>query len=270
MEEWEFEDDMHESDFDDEDVFSDDDAKSIISLSSEISAPEQNLEDLSPRPWRDFDHHARRQYELMFSNITAHPMHGTWDFTEDYQREKDIEMLRYMEDFALKNWVIPQEDAEAAYYRLRERTRWRSMGTRIYGPDRQPPHPQSMPRLQQPVQNGPVNSGSQQNPLQFPQQDQQNQQNQQPNPLHMNQQGPAPGQAQRMQPTMGPPQAPPGVLQSQPYGQIMHPMQRGQPPPGMGRPVGPPMTYSMPASGYIGNGVSQYGPFPGEQIPKPR
>ncbi|KAF7195497.1 hypothetical protein HII31_03091 [Pseudocercospora fuligena] len=261
IEEWPFEDDIRDSDFEDENVFSDEDARSVISLSSELSAPDQDRTELPERPWRDFDENARRNYEMMFCNITAYPMHGSWDFTEDYQREKDIEMLRYMEDHPLNSWVISQDNAHAAYYQLLERTKWRSMGTRIYGHDRvaqPPPHPQhqSMPRQQQapprPMNSGPMpTQGQRQGPQMHPQ-------------------GPALGQSHRLPPHMGPPQPPPGILRSQPYAQPMHGMHQGQPPPGIGRPVGPPMTYGMPAPGFASTGMSTYGPFPGEQIPRPR
>ncbi|KXT10429.1 hypothetical protein AC579_7884 [Pseudocercospora musae] len=259
IEEWPFEDDMHDSDFEAEDVFSDEDARSVISLSSEMSAPDQDRTELLDRPWKKFDENSRRNYEVMFCNITSHPMHGSWDFTEEYQREKDIEMLRYMEDHPLDTWVISQDNARAAYFQLHERTRWRMMGTRIYGHDRvaQPPtHPQhqNMPRQQQvpprTMTSGPVPA-----------------QGQREGAPQMHSQVPVLGQPHRMPPHMGPPQAPPGILRSQPYAQPMH---QGQPPPGVGRPVGPPMTYGMTAPGFASTGLSTYGPFPGEQIPRPR
>lgn len=47
-------------------------------------------------------------------------------------------MLRYMEDFPLPTWVIPKEQAEHAYFRMLERTRWRTLGIRIFGQQRIP------------------------------------------------------------------------------------------------------------------------------------
>ena len=40
---------------------------------------------------------------------------------------------RYLEDFPLDRWVIPPEQAQEAYGQLVERSRWRSLGIRIYG-----------------------------------------------------------------------------------------------------------------------------------------
>lgn len=38
-----------------------------------------------------------------------------------------------MEDFPLQNWVVPHHIASEAYSRLMERTKWRTLGIRIYG-----------------------------------------------------------------------------------------------------------------------------------------
>lgn len=45
-------------------------------------------------------------------------------------------MLRYIDDFPLREWVLPQEIVAQAYDRLVERTRWRAMGMRLFGDPR--------------------------------------------------------------------------------------------------------------------------------------
>lgn len=113
-----------------------DDVKSVISLSSEASTHENTQPE--PRPWLKFGDEQRLQWELMYANVTTHAIHGDWQKTEEYQCHKDIEMIEYLKDFPLHEWVLPKEAAEQAYYRLLERTRWRTLGIRIYGRERIP------------------------------------------------------------------------------------------------------------------------------------
>ena len=53
---------------------------------------------LADPPWKDpgFDVDMRKQWEYMYTVVTDYPMQGDWGVTEDYQREKDEEMLRYV------------------------------------------------------------------------------------------------------------------------------------------------------------------------------
>lgn len=131
----------HESDDDiEEDVekYDFDETESHVSIASTESdhGSEYNL---SERPWlAQTDRPFRAQWEYMYANVTAHPIHGSWEQTEIYQQEKDKEMLRYLEDFPIHLWVIPQVEAKAAYMRLLERSRWRSLGVPVYGPRRIP------------------------------------------------------------------------------------------------------------------------------------
>lgn len=101
---------------------------------------DEKFYDWTQRPWNvhGFDRDLREVYETMFCAVEMKPLNGSWDATEDYQREKDKEMLRYIEDFPLGTWVIPREQANQAYFRLLERTRWRNLGIRIYGQQRIP------------------------------------------------------------------------------------------------------------------------------------
>ncbi|KAK4506851.1 hypothetical protein PRZ48_000584 [Zasmidium cellare] len=142
VEEYDFTNEVEVEDTDDEDIFDDDDAldsRSVITLSSEAS--EDGEYGLSERPWKDFTQDMRYQWEIMYSTITSRAMQGSWEVTEDFQREKDNEMCRYLDDFPLTQWVIPKEQASQAYFRMLERTRWRSLGIRIYGRERLPEWP---------------------------------------------------------------------------------------------------------------------------------
>ena len=48
------------------------------------------------RPWREpgFGEDARYQYEIMFCTFTTDQMGGDWEVTEEYQHEKDNQMMR--------------------------------------------------------------------------------------------------------------------------------------------------------------------------------
>lgn len=266
----------------DEDIFEDDelDSKSVITLSSEASIDSEF--GLSGRPWKDFDTTTRRQWEIMFANVTMGPMHGSWETTEDYQREKDNEMVRYMEDYPLDQWVLTKEQASQAYFRLLERTRWRSLGIRIYSRERLPDWTpgsavpggaQATRNAQQPI-NPPRDmyprdrprTGSGPPPAQYPPQGM-------PPNMHVQHRGPQlppPPNALPSQPHAQPIPVPPGVIHHGPQGpngpqrpQGPHPPHgpqgphgshmpqgppgpQGPPPPGIGRPIGPPQTIPYP------------------------
>lgn len=260
VEEYQIEDDMSIGDYEDEDLS--DDAKSVITLSSESPTPEEDDDSLPERPWKEFSREMRRQWEIMYSSVAAHAVTGDWDKAEDYQREKDIEMLRYMEDFPLKNWVISRDEAVDAYYRLLERTRWRSLGIRIYKPERFPDFSTRMNNPLRPVAQQSMRSG-QSGPPQGP-------------PLTFQQMaaqiqhpGQAPPQHHGFHHTL--PQHPPpgGVLPSQPYAQ---PMYAPQHPHGLGRPVGvpQPMAYGTPSFGYPGQPMPPPGAYATDAGLKPR
>ncbi|CAK1355758.1 hypothetical protein CB0940_00551 [Cercospora beticola] len=270
-------------DTDDEDL--DDDARSVITLSSEPSTPNEPECPIEPRPWAHFSEKQREVWELMYSNVTPFAMSGSWAVTEEYQREKDMEMLRYLEDHPLDDWVITKSLAHSAHNQLLERMRWRNFGIPIYGRDRvpvwspdgsRPPPPQAgMPpsRGARPTPPGPVPSQHIPGPLYG----QLVPHLQHPGP-HMH--PPMPPQMQPPQQRMGPAphpnrgQLPPGVLPSQPYAHPMPP-QHGQPGP---HAVGPAqnMPYSIPLGTYVGHPVpSTYTGPPmrvipsGPHIPKP-
>ncbi|EME49310.1 hypothetical protein DOTSEDRAFT_49600 [Dothistroma septosporum NZE10] len=123
--------------------------ENIVEISSD---DEESKEGFADRPWLDFDDKMREQWEVMYATVTTHPIGNSWEITEEYQKEKDAEMLRYMEDFPLQRWIVPQDQANQAYFRLLERSRWRSLGIRIYGRERIPewiPDSADAARLQQ-------------------------------------------------------------------------------------------------------------------------
>lgn len=294
MEEYDFTneeglDDELDENLDDDDL----DAKSVITLSSEVS--EDSEYSLSERPWKDFNVSMREQWELMYSTVTMHAINGSWETTEDYQREKDAEMVRYMEDFPLAQWVLPKEQASQAYFRLLERTRWRSLGIRIYGreriPEWTPGSASAIPSNNNAIRNTqqPLNPPREMFPresLSGPPHQHQQQQRQGGSIL------PPPPNALPSQPHAQPIQVPPGVIHGPqgpqgprgpqgpqaphgPHGpqapQGPHGPQ-GHPPPGMGRPIGVPQTipYGMQHGWPPGHMVPHTNfPAPLEQ-PKPR
>ncbi|KAK0948530.1 hypothetical protein LTR29_000162 [Friedmanniomyces endolithicus] len=95
---------------------------------------------LSYSPWTvpGFGPTERHAVELMYCEVQLTPLQGTWEATEVYQAHKDKEMLRYIIDYPLGQWVIPKEHAQAAYQRLLERNRWRGLGIRVYSMQQMP------------------------------------------------------------------------------------------------------------------------------------
>jgi hypothetical protein len=69
----------------------------------------------------------------MYANVMSVPLGGSWERTEDYQREKDNEMRRYLEEYPLDSWVIAPSAARQASSALQERDRCRSLGLSIFG-----------------------------------------------------------------------------------------------------------------------------------------
>ncbi|KAI5369967.1 hypothetical protein Slin15195_G008450 [Septoria linicola] len=266
-----------------------DDTRSVISLSSEPSIGEGASYPVDRRPWLKFSESTRKDWETMYSNVTPYAINGDWSRTEAYQREKDHEMLRYLDDFPLPTWVIPTQQASNAYFQLMERMKWRNYGIPIYGrdrvpalsPDTAPPHQafHAAPPPSRNMRGPPPGPGPSQHmqpshyhthPQGLPQHMIQNVHHQPMPPQHVpahlaNQQVPShvPSQ-QYMGPVPHPNrgQFPPGLLPSQPYAQPI-PVQNGAPPPGFGRPVGPPQSipYGVPLGTYVGHPVpSPYGP----------
>lgn len=88
---------------------------------------------LEVRPWRRWDVATRVVVEESYCHVMTTQVNETWAGTEDYQRERDKEMLQYMQDYPLPDWVIPQRDARLGYHRLLERSRWRALGQPIFG-----------------------------------------------------------------------------------------------------------------------------------------
>ena len=277
------------SHFEDEDLMEDDhdeDARSTITLSSDAPVPPEGENAgtlINKKPWQDkeFNEEARKVTELMYAQVTPFAISGHWTLTEDYQRYKDEEMLMYLEDFPLGQWVIPQQQANSAYAQLMERMRWRQYGIPIYGRDRVPAHPSAPvapppapPRNSRPPPPGPGPSQH------FPQ-------HQSPYPPMQYQ----PGVPQPMQPIqhgipmqvalphqMGPAphpnrgQLPPNLmtLPSQPYAQPL-PMHHGPMHPGMGYAVGPVQTipYGMPINTFMGQQMQPPGMYQsGPALPK--
>lgn len=259
----------------------DDDAKSVISLSSDVPAPEEVQYNKQTRPWLRFSDEQRKHWEVMYSNVTPYAIGGSWAITEEYQREKDEEMIEYLKDFPLPHWILPRHTARTAYEQLAERMRWRGFGIPIYGRDRVPVWPNDRPPANHvPPANGPHQPGR---PAPQPPPQQHPMQHQPPPQLHF----PQPGQPQSIPlqhiqyvpRTNGHPgHAPPNSLSSQPFVQPLQAIQQGPPPQlppnGLGQPVGTPqeMAYRQPSYSHPGSSMTPVGVYmpPDHMQPKPR
>ncbi|CAK4033537.1 Hypothetical predicted protein [Lecanosticta acicola] len=240
-----------------------DDVNSVITLSSDDS---DDLEfDIPSRPWKLFSLGERKEWELMYANVATRPIGGSWETTENYQREKDEEMQSYLEDHPLDTWVIPRDLALNTYHHALERARWRTLGIPIYQPASETmsgglsgPQIQSAlnvprnkyPREPQSAVPRPPPPGPPSGPPPQQQHAQQMPPRQQPPlpppgpPSH----GPAPGYAPGYPPyaaRQGPPPPPASGNLLPPQHYVAQPMHMQ---PGMGRPVGAPQTipYGMP------------------------
>ncbi|EMC94965.1 hypothetical protein BAUCODRAFT_149005 [Baudoinia panamericana UAMH 10762] len=151
--------------------YMEDDQKSVVSISSDdhekYKSEAKPNDDPSKaidleRPWRisGFDETARRKFEQMYCQDRLAPLQGNWDLTEDYHREQDKEMLRYLEDFPLDKWLIDKQAANDAYMNLLKRTKWRNLSIGVYSEHRNTqyissssPFSRTMPMMQ--PQQGP-------------------------------------------------------------------------------------------------------------------
>jgi len=250
-----------------------DDLESVISLSSTEDAMERDSAGacgIPDRPWKspEFTRDMRRQWELMYVTVTQDRVGSAWEHTEEYQHEKDKEMLRYIEDFPLALWVIPKEQAEEAHSHLQQRIRWRNLGITIYGQQRVPemipnptPYSYAVPPNQGQSRPGPT--GVHQNA--YP-------------PQHAN--GRLPSAAQQQGPYQYPPNIPPPpppaqqTLRSQPHapspGSVGHYAHYyGQVPgPFMG-PVPPSMPYTVAYTNPPGVASHSGYPVPHQHQPAP-
>lgn len=114
----------------------------VLELSTKSTSPEP---DEAPGPWIWWSPHMRSQLELTFTMQTNFPIGQSWETTESYVNHKDMEMLRYINDFPIKKWIIPFEEALSAYLCLLERDRLRTNHQSIFANGRSSwwPLPQS-------------------------------------------------------------------------------------------------------------------------------
>lgn len=118
----------HESEL--EEDLEDDDVRSHISLSDD----EPEVPPVNTSPFANMTREHRLAYEHAFVKIFPHPLHGSWEATEAYQEAMDRECHQYLKLFKVEDWIIPRNQAESAIAGLFERTRLRSDGEKIYGP----------------------------------------------------------------------------------------------------------------------------------------
>ena len=83
----------------------------IITISDdEESQDEVAIFQPDQRPWLQsgFSVEARRQYEVMYSTLTDYPMgrERDWEITEEYMREKDKEMIKYVSFLLVSKQVL--------------------------------------------------------------------------------------------------------------------------------------------------------------------
>lgn len=214
-----------------------------------------------------FDRSMRRRWEMMYCTAESRPLNGSWDLTEDYQREKDIEMQRYIKDFRAKDWVLGKEAAEEAISRMHQRCRLRELGVPIYG---QPSIHEMVPNSTPFVRTMPGPSGDPRQHMHMPSHPQYPQRHPSmtgpdasrppsgpqrhgpfgpptphgiPNHMHP----PLPQQVLRSQPNARPINVPPGPHPEQ---QMAHVQPSGMPPPGL-----QPGQTSMPPISHMPHGL---------------
>ena len=111
-----------------------------VSSDSDISAdgidrrpksPSPELFD-GPRPWLQWGSQLRHQFELISTFQTSFPIGDSWVATDKYIERRDEQMLHYMEDFPLSNWLVGKEAALAAYRALCDRCNLRQKGKSIF------------------------------------------------------------------------------------------------------------------------------------------
>ncbi|KAI7240008.1 hypothetical protein KC330_g1551 [Hortaea werneckii] len=123
--------------FEDTDYSENHDDRDVISINSDNDGQkiETRPSGLLERPWKvkGFDRDMRQRWESMYCTMETRPLCGSWDLTEDYQREKDIEMQRYAKDFPLTEWVVGKDAAYEAFTQAQQRCRLRELGVLIYG-----------------------------------------------------------------------------------------------------------------------------------------
>lgn len=89
----------HESDYDDDGQDTETFKKyrsgpvDVITISSDDEV-EEYWSPLNARPWNEMDEKARYTWEIMYCNVTHKAVGGDWNWTEDFQCEKDKQMLR--------------------------------------------------------------------------------------------------------------------------------------------------------------------------------
>ncbi|KAK5678924.1 hypothetical protein LTS10_008579 [Elasticomyces elasticus] len=103
---------------------------------------------LSHTPWKvmGVDIETRKVLETMYGEKLNFPLGGSWESSEAYMMNQDKEMLRYMIDYPLKDWVINPAQAQETFRKVLERTKYRDLGAKVYAAQMQPEMiPQSTP-----------------------------------------------------------------------------------------------------------------------------
>ncbi|KAI7608781.1 hypothetical protein KC343_g12556, partial [Hortaea werneckii] len=257
--------------FEDTDYSEKEDDRDVISINSDNDGQKEGPRPsgLLDRPWKamGFDRSMRRRWEMMYCTAESRPLNGSWDLTEDYQREKDIEMQRYIKDFRAKDWVLGKEAAEEAISRMHQRCRLRELGVPIYG---QPSIHEMVPNSTPFVRTMPGPSGDPRQHMHMPSHPQYPQRHPSmtgpdasrppsgpqrhgpfgpptphgiPNHMHP----PLPQQVLRSQPNARPINVPPGPHPEQ---QMAHVQPSGMPPPGL-----QPGQTSMPPISHMPHGL---------------
>ncbi|RMY64668.1 hypothetical protein D0863_09653 [Hortaea werneckii] len=257
--------------FEDTDYSEKEDDRDVISINSDNDGQKEGPRPsgLLDRPWKamGFDRSMRRRWEMMYCTAESRPLNGSWDLTEDYQREKDIEMQRYIKDFRAKDWVLGKEAAEEAISRMHQRCRLRELGVPIYG---QPSIHEMVPNSTPFVRTMPGPSGDPRQHMHMPSHPQYPQRHPSmtgpdgsrppsgpqrhgpfgpptphgiPNHMHP----PLPQQVLRSQPNARPINVPPGPHPEQ---QMAHGQPSGMPPPGL-----QPGQTSMPPISHMPHGL---------------
>nr|OQO28270.1 hypothetical protein B0A51_04360 [Rachicladosporium sp. CCFEE 5018] len=139
---------MQIEDFVDDETEVDDDARSHISVSSDIEEDGQvEIYDLDLHPWRRMNRTERLLFESQFGQTFEQPVKESWNVTEDHHRVLDEMMFRYAAEVPFAYWVSDKITVQEWVMRHYQRQTWRQNFGRVYN---RPTRPHQQQQLQYP------------------------------------------------------------------------------------------------------------------------
>ncbi|OQO09181.1 hypothetical protein B0A48_06072 [Cryoendolithus antarcticus] len=143
---------MEIEDFVEDETEVDDDARSHISVSSDIEDDGKvELYHLDTHPWRGMSRAERLMFESQFGQTFEQPLKESWNVTEDHHRVLDEMMFRYAAEVPFAYWVSDKITVQEWVMRQYQRQTWRQNFGRVYNrPTRPLQQQQQYPQLPYP------------------------------------------------------------------------------------------------------------------------